>query len=82
MSGAAIGIGLGRTKALILSNELEEASTTGPEFSAAATEARLRRFVIAHGLSPPRDRGRARSRDARCGPRGNRGGAEQGAFGR
>ena len=52
MVASTIGIDVGGTKALILSGELEERSETGPEFSPAALEARLRRFVAASELHP------------------------------
>jgi len=47
-----IGIDLGGTKALLLSGDLQEKSETGPEFSPAALEKRLRRFLTASGARP------------------------------
>ncbi len=47
-----IGIDLGGTKALVLSGDLEERSETGPDFSPAALEDRLRRFLTTSKLRP------------------------------
>jgi len=52
MLATTIGIDVGGTKALILGGELEEKSETGPEFSPAALEERLRRFLSASDVRP------------------------------
>jgi len=50
MAANTIGIDLGGTKVLILTGDREEESPTGPDFSPAALEARIRGFVA--GSSP------------------------------
>lgn len=52
MPATTIGIDIGGTKALILSGEREEKSPTGPEFSPAELEERLRRFIAGFALHP------------------------------
>jgi len=52
MGSTTIGVDLGGTKALILSDDLEENSETGREFSPAVFEERLRRFLTASAVRP------------------------------
>lgn len=51
MQATTIGIDLGGTKMLLLGGDAEERSETGPGFSPATLEARLRAFLARHDLS-------------------------------
>jgi predicted NBD/HSP70 family sugar kinase len=52
MGSTTIGIDLGGTKVLMLCGDVEDRSETGPDFSPAALEERLRAFVSRLGVSP------------------------------